>query len=64
MNAKVFFDQLWADYIAMAPKAAKIKELFEHRGEVVNNDHIAFRTYGLDPIGLETLEKPILALGY
>jgi hypothetical protein len=64
MNAETFFAHLWGDYIAMAPKAAKIKELFESRGEVVRNDHIAFRTYGLEPVGLSMLEKPILALGY
>jgi hypothetical protein len=64
MNAETFFARLWGDYIAMAPKAAKIKELFESRGEEVRNDHIAFRTYGLEPIGLSALEQPILALGY
>lgn len=64
MNAETFFAHLWSDYIAMAPKAAQIKELFEARGEVVGNDHIAFRTFGLEPIGLLALEKPILKLGY
>ena len=64
MNAETFFARLWGDYIAMAPKAAKIKELFESRGEKVRNDHIAFRTFGIDPVGLSALEKPILALGY
>lgn len=48
----------------MAPKAAQIKGLFEARGETVCNDHVAFRTYGLNPIDLESLEKPVLELGY
>lgn len=64
MNAESFFAHLWDDYIAMAPKAAKIKHLFETRGEVVRNDHIAFRTYGMEPIGISALERPILQLGY
>lgn len=64
MNTETFFAQLWGDYIAMAPKAAKIKALFESRGETVHNDHIAFRTYGMDPIGITALENPILNLGY
>ncbi|NDV62962.1 DUF1338 domain-containing protein [Puniceicoccales bacterium CK1056] len=64
MNPETFFTHLWEDYIRMAPRAAKIKQLFEEQGETVLNDHVAFRTFGLDPIGLKTLEKPILALGY
>jgi hypothetical protein len=64
MNADTFFTRLWEDYIRMAPKAAMIKDLFEKQGETVMNDHVAFRTYGMSPIGLITLEKPILALGY
>ena len=64
MTPEMFFDSLWSDYIRMAPKAAKIKKLFESRGEQVRNDHVAFRTFGLEPVGLESLEKPILDLGY
>lgn len=64
MNPETFFTHLWEDYIQMAPRAAKIKELFEQEGETVLNDHVAFRTFGMDPIGLKTLEKPVLNLGY
>jgi len=28
------------------------------------NDHVAFRTFGRDPIGLEALERHFLAMGY
>ncbi len=64
MTPEMFFDSLWTDYIRMAPKAARIKELFESRGETVRNDHVAFRTFGLEPVNLKALEKPILKLGY
>lgn len=64
MNPETFFTHLWEDYIRMAPRAAKIKKLFEDEGETVLNDHVAFRTYGMEPIGLTTLERPILAIGY
>src|SRR5690606_29644793 len=37
---------------------------FEERGERVVNDHVAFRTLALNPIGLSKLEPHILALGY
>lgn len=64
MSPADFFDALWKDYVAMAPQAAKIREEFESRGEQVVNDHVAFRTLGLEPIGIERLEPHILALGY
>lgn len=64
MNVGQFFDALWDDYVAMTPQAARIKSAFEQLGETVRNDHVAFRTLALDPIGLEQLEPHVLALGY
>ncbi|QDS97816.1 DUF1338 domain-containing protein [Adhaeretor mobilis] len=64
MNVDEFCAKLWADYVAMTPQAAKIKAAFEERGETVVNDHVAFRTLALEPIGLEKLEPHVLALGY
>lgn len=64
MSINEFFDALWQDYVAMAPQADRIKSAFEERGETVLNDHVAFRTLALEPIGLEALEPHILALGY
>jgi len=64
MTPTEFFDNLWQDYVAMAPKAAQIKALFEGRGETVLNDHVAFRTYDQSPINLKALEPFLLDLGY
>jgi len=64
MEASAFFTHLWNDYVALAPQAAKIKALFEARGETVLNDHVAFRSYDLGPLTIEHLEKPLLAIGY
>lgn len=64
MGPKVFFDGLWEDYIAIAPTAAALKARLEARGERIVNDHIAFRTFNLEPVRLERLEKPLLAMGY
>ncbi|MEM6330346.1 MAG: DUF1338 domain-containing protein [Planctomycetota bacterium] len=63
-SADQFFDALWADYVAMAPQAGRIQAAFQERGEVIVNDHVAFRTLALEPIGLEALEPHLLALGY
>lgn len=64
MDAQQFFDHLWQDYIQMAPHSANIKKVFESKGETILNDHVAFRTFGLDPINIPALEKPLLDLGY
>ena len=59
-----FFDALWADYVAMAPRAARTRALFEARGEVVENDHVAFRTLDSGPISLDRLDVILTSLGY
>lgn len=64
MKLDDFFASLWEDYVAMTPQAQRIKSAFEQRGETVLNDHVAFRTLALEPIGLERLEPHLLALGY
>ncbi len=64
MSPDEFFTALWKDYIAMAPQAERIRSEFESRGETVVNDHVAFRTLALEPIGIERLEPHILQLGY
>jgi hypothetical protein len=64
MTPDRFFDALWDDFVAMAPVAARIRSLLEARGELVANDHVAFRTFNLSPLHLEALEPHLFALGY
>lgn len=59
-----FFSNLWDNYVAMTPQAQRIRDAFEQRGERVVNDHVAFRTLALEPIGLQRLESHLLHLGY
>ncbi len=64
MDAPSFFTHLWDDYVAIAPRAAALKKAFEDRGEVVRNDHVAFRTYGRSPMDVDAFEPLLLGLGY
>lgn len=64
MDVNEFFKHLWADYVAMTPQAQRIRAAFEDAGERVVNDHVAFRTLALEPIGLKALEPHLLAVGY
>ncbi|MEO5929886.1 MAG: DUF1338 domain-containing protein, partial [Candidatus Kapaibacterium sp.] len=58
------FDFFWADYSVITPDAPKIHALLNERGETIVNDHIAFRTFDIDPIGVEALGSAFTAFGY
>ncbi|MFT5674520.1 MAG: hypothetical protein ACI808_000439 [Paraglaciecola sp.] len=60
----VFFGKLWLQYSAICPQALAIHRLFESEGEVLVNDHVAFRTFGNSHISIDNLEAEILAMGY
>jgi len=65
MNERdVFFDRLWQQYSSISPQAVAIHRLFESEGEVLVNDHIAFRTLANSNISIDHLEKEIFAMGY
>lgn len=57
-------DELWRDYTAITPQAARIHALFAARGERIFNDHVALRTYGVDGIGLDALARGFVAAGW
>jgi hypothetical protein len=64
MQAQQIFDRLWAGYTEQNPEALRIFNLFVGEGEVVVNDHIAFRTFNDPRINIDVLAKPFLAAGY
>ncbi len=64
MTPDVLFESLWQDYIQrLCPSAAKVHQLLQE-DEALINDHIALRTFNVEPLGIETLAKPFLAAGY
>lgn len=64
MTPDVLFESLWQDYIQrLCPSAAKVHQLLQE-DEPLINDHIALRTFNLEPLGIETLAKPFLDIGY
>ncbi len=64
MTPEVLFQSLWNDYIKrLCPSADKVHSLLEE-DEALINDHIALRTFNIAPLGIDTLAKPFLALGY
>ena len=64
MSLEYFLSDLWAFYTTMNPKAKEIFSWFERKGEKVQNDHIAFRTWNAKGIELECLAQFFLDYGY
>lgn len=64
MTPTALFQSLWDDYIdRLCPSAEKVHQLLQE-DEALLNDHIALRTFNLAPLGLETLARPFIELGY
>jgi len=65
MTAKVtaLFDNIWQQYIEVTPSAKSIQELLGNGNDVIN-DHVAYRTFNNDKVGLNHLAKHLIALGY
>jgi hypothetical protein len=63
MTAEELFENMWQDYLALNPDAQKIYQLFAKNNSVVN-DHVAFRTFGLDGMRVEDIAQPLIELGY
>ncbi|MCB9666169.1 MAG: DUF1338 domain-containing protein [Alphaproteobacteria bacterium] len=64
MQREEVFESLWQDFTRIAPAAATIRAALVDAGEVVINDHVAFRTFDRGPLRLDALEPHLLGLGY
>lgn len=63
-NLPDLLDKMWKDYTNMNPQALKIYKLFIERGDKVQNDHIALRTFNHPKVNIDVLVEPFLAGGY
>ena len=57
------FENMWQDYLALNPQAKTIFNLFKQNNDVIN-DHVAFRTFGIDGIRVEDIAAPLIEAGY
>jgi hypothetical protein len=64
MNLETIFSRLWEDYTAQNPSALRIYNLFKDEGEIIVNDHIAFRTLDYRSITIDDLAQPFISNGY
>lgn len=64
MQPSELLAHLWDDYVASTPQALRIHQLLAGRGERVQNDHVALRTYDRGGLGLGALARPFEAAGW
>jgi hypothetical protein len=64
MSIQNLFEPLWSGYRELAPSAPRIHALLWERGEEIENDHIALRSFDVGGLGVDALAAPFEALGY
>ncbi len=67
MTAKTLpalLDKMWQDYIQINPLAQKISDLLTEKGQPLQNDHIALRTFNHKRVGVDVMARPFLEAGY
>lgn len=64
MDHNSIFNKLWDEYRNTNPSANKIHKLLEDQGEKIVNDHVAFRTYDIPGINLESIAPIFEKYGY
>lgn len=59
------FSEIWQDYLSVTPSAKKVHALLgSGQQDDVINDHVAYRTFNIEKVGLNKLAAHLLALGY
>lgn len=58
------FNRLWQDYTYQNPSTQKIFDIFTKQGEVIQNDHIAFRTFNDPRLDISVLARIFQKTGY
>lgn len=64
MAVKQIFDKLWMEYTNRTPSAKKVRDLFSSEGNMVYNDHVAFRTFNDERVNIDVLAVPFIEAGY
>lgn len=63
-NNNPLFEALWNNYVRITPSAKRIHRSFEDRGEHIENDHIAIRTFDDPRVAIDVIASSFTAMGY
>jgi hypothetical protein len=61
---EILMESLWENYVAITPQTKKLLSLLEGRGEEIEYDHFAIRTFDLSPVSMNKLSEAFLSAGY
>jgi hypothetical protein len=64
MSLDQMFKDMWRDYTSLNPRVLEIEKVFTDRGEVLTNDHVAFRTFNTPELGLSPFKSYFEKNGY
>lgn len=64
MGLSDVFEAMWQDYLSFNPHARRVYEAFVQEGEMIVNDHVAFRTFAFKPLGLDNFVEYFRVYGY
>jgi len=64
MEKDRLLDLLWNRYTSLTPSAKQIHRLFQERGDRVQNDHIALRTFDDERVNIDVISEPFVRMGY
>jgi hypothetical protein len=63
-SLETYLNLMWHDYCLMTPEADAIYKILTESGEIVQNDHIALRTFNHPQLGIKSLAQHFLKYGY
>lgn len=58
------FEALMEGYLEKVPYARQAIKIIQGKNDSFVNDHVAFRSFGMPNLGIASLEKPFIHLGY
>jgi hypothetical protein len=64
MKLDSLFEAMWQKYVAVNPDALTIHDLLAQENGPIVNDHIALRTFDLDPVRIDALARAFTDAGY
>lgn len=62
-QVKELFNNIWQNYLDVTPSAGKIHQILGSGDDVIN-DHVAYRTFNIDKVGINKLAQHLFTLGY
>lgn len=62
-QVKQLFENIWQNYLDVTPSAEKIHQLLGSGNDLIN-DHVAYRTFNIEKVGINKLAQHLIALGY